>query len=339
VTYLALDVSPSSVTAAVWSSAGLVATSTAFAEPTPRAWWTAVETAVVSLDADLIAVEALGVSSPWLPVPVAASGEPVSPDDERVEWVVSARDFVASLLTGRLATDPTMASASGQFSADGVLLGSSPGAPQRGSTEVLGDLLLPAARRLGLRSRIPVVTGATSLVCAVEGAGPAPVVSFGSPVLLAVPVTPPASMPLPDGVALRAGGRSYQVYEAPLHGLTESLDLLIARTGRSRESLASAAAAAAPGTDPVRAAYESVASSVASLLAALAPGAPFVYASGVADRAWRSVLPAATGLPLVHRRVPDVTTCGLAMLVATGVGEHLDRDAANPVLDVDEPFR
>ena len=89
----------------------------------------------------------------------------------------------------------------------------------------------------------------------------------------------------------------------------------------------------------MRAAYESVASSIASLLPLLAPDAPFVYASGVADRAWRSVLPAATGLPLVHRRHADVTTCGLAMLVATGVGAHLDRDTVNPVADVDEPYR
>jgi xylulokinase len=277
-----------------------------------------------------------------VPARLAAS----APD--RVGWVAGTRDFVASLLTGRLASDPTYASGTGFFAADGTLDAAVCAAcgvdpewlpPQKGSTEVLGDLLLPAARRLGLRSRIPVVTGATTEACAVEGAGAlpvAPLVTWGSPAVVSVPVSPPAG-PLPEGVALRAGGRSYQVYEAPVRGVTDALDLLVARSGRSRAALVAAAAVAAPGSDPVRLAYESAARSVSSLVGVLAPGAAFLYGAGDEDRAWRTVLPSVTGLPVAYRRSGEHGALGLAMLTATGAGSHLDRDAANPVAYVDEP--
>ena len=344
-TWLALDAGAAGVTAGVWSPAGLVSLARApYADDTARGLWAAAESAVAGLDADLVEVEAVGCAGTAAYLLLSPDGEPLTPvlravpDEVADGWIASTRDFVASLLTGRLATDPTVASATGLFHPDGT--GADPRAdrmpPQRGSTEVLGDLLLPAARRLGLRSRIPVVTGAASRMCAVEGAGAvAPLVELGAPVVVSVPVEPPAAPP-PAGVALRAGGRSYQVYEAALPGMTDALDALVLRTGRSRESLAASAAVAAPGTDPVRVAYESGAFAVARVVRELAPEAAFVYATGEADRAWRAVLPSVTGLPVVHRRA-DVTTCGLAMLTATGAGAHLDREEANPVAYVDEP--
>ena len=387
-TFLALDLGPESVTAAVWSPAGLVSVSRAPAGVTPREWWAGVEAAVGGLDADLVEVEALGCAgAAAVFVLLARDGEPLAVvpevgdasvaaaaggveeahrrtgvpldarslparlaacDLSRVGWIANGRDFLASLLTGRLASDPTVASATGFFQTGGELdplVVAAAGVDaewlpkQRGSTEVLGDLLLPAARRLGLRSRIPVVMGATSETCAVEGAGAlpvAPLVTFGSPVLVSVPVTPPVAV-LPPGVALRAGGRSYQVYEATVRGAVEALDGLVPRTGRSRAALADAAAVAPPGGDPVRAAYEAVAYDVARWVGTLAPDATFAYAAGVEDRAWRAVLPSVAGLPVVHRRSPEHPTLGLAMLTATGVGQHLDRDAANPVAYVDEP--
>jgi sugar (pentulose or hexulose) kinase len=402
VTYLALDLGVSSVTAAVWSVDGLVSVSRAplavatpepgRAEQDPRDWWSAVEAAVGGLSADLVAVEAVGCAgTAGTYLLLARDGEPLGPavlatdrrgdpavaeraggaEDVRQRtgvlldassvpaklaassldgagWVVGGRDFLGSLLTGRLASDPTVASATGFFKTDGTLDSSVCDAagvdpewlpPQRGSTEVLGDLLPPAARRLGLRSGIPVVTGATSETCAVEGAGAlpvAPLVTWGSPVVVSVPVEPPAG-PLPDGVGLRAGGRSYQVYEAVLCGGTDALDGLVLRTGRDRASLAAVAAAAAPGSDPVRMVYESVAAEAARMVSMLAPGASFAYAAGPADRAWSVVLPAALGLPVAHRRHGEPATLGLAMLTATGAGGHLDRDAVDPVAYVDEP--
>ena len=355
----------------------------------PREWWDAVEAAVGGLRADLVEVEAVGCAGAAdVHVLLARDGEPlavVPPRGDaavadraggveavrqrtgvlldagalparlascaldRAGWVASGRDFVASLLTGRLATDPTFASASGFFTTGGEPDGAVVAAagvdpawlpPQRGSTEVLGDLLLPAAKRLGLRSRIPVVTGATSGTCAVEGAGAlpvAPLVTFGGAVVVSVPVEPPAPA-LPPGVELRAGGRSYQVYEARLRGATETLDGLVLRTGRSRESLAAAAAAAAPGGDPLRLAYEALAGEVARVVGELAPDTKFLFGAGDDDRAWRAVLPAATGLPVAYRRSPEHVTLGLAMLTATGAGAHLDRDEANPIAYVDEPF-
>lgn len=270
-------------------------------------------------------------------------------DRSGVGWVAGARDFVASLLTGRLASDPTAASATGFFRTDGTLdsavvaaAGIDPAwlPPQRGSTEVLGDLLLPPAKRLGLRSRLPVVTGATSEVCAAEGAGAlpvAPLVAWGAPVRVAVPVEPPAG-PLPDGVQLRAGGRSYQLYEATVAGPTALLDRLAADTGRPVDALVAAAATAAPGSDPLRVAYEAMAGEVARLVGLLAPDAKFLYGHG-SDRAWEAVLPAVTGLPLVRRRSGEPVTLGLAMLTATGAGGHLDREEADPVTYVAEPYR
>jgi sugar (pentulose or hexulose) kinase len=317
VTYLALDIGDADVTAALWSSAGLVASGRApLASADARDLWTAVETAVAGLAPapDLVAVEAVGCSgSPATHLRLARDGEPLGSDADpaRVGWYVTPRDFVTSLLTGRLATDPTMASATGFFTPGGLLDEDAVRAaliepewlpPQRGSTEVLGDLLLQPARRLGLRSRIPVVTGATAAVCAVEGAGAlpvAPLVTYGSPVVVHVPVEPLVPSPVPPGVALLAGGRSYQLYEALV-----------------------------PGT----------AADVARLVEVLAPDAKFLCAAGDSDRAWRRSLPTATGLPVVHRRSGRPVTLGLAMLIATGAGAHLDRDEADPIAYVDEPL-
>jgi sugar (pentulose or hexulose) kinase len=319
VTYLALDVGDALVAAAVWSPSGLVASSSApLPSPAgPRDLWSAVESAVGSLPADLVAVEAVGCAGNAASyLPLARDGEPLGPVssgystlDPRTGWLATPRDFVASLLTGRLATDPTMASASGYFTPGGLLDDDAVRAagidpewlpPQRGSTEVLGDLMLPPARRLGLRSRIPVVTGATSDVCAVEGAGAlpvAPLVTYGSPVRVHVPVEPPVPLPLPPGVALFAGGRSYQLYAAIAAGAPE----------------------------------------VAQVVALLAPDAKFLCAAGGSEQRWGVALATATGLPVVHRHSGSPVTLGLAMLTATGAGAHLDRDEADPIAYVDEP--
>jgi sugar (pentulose or hexulose) kinase len=325
VTFLALDVGWRSVAAAVWSSSGLESLGRSDSEPSPRSWWAGVEGAVGALSADLVAVEAIGCSAAsdlWLllardgePLSVLPAGSPVeslrSASLDRAGWLANARDFVASLLTGRLASDPTVASASGFFTPGGDLDAAAVAAAgidpewlpkQQGSTDVLGDLLLPAARRLGLRSRLPVVMGATTETCAVEGAGALPVaplvtvLSSGGD-FVQVPVEPPVAV-VPDGVVLRAGGRSYQVLSA-----------------------------VAPDAEEV-----------ARLVSLLAPEARFLYAGGDGDRAWRAALTAATALPLAHRRSAEHASLGLAMLTATGAGAHLDRDAANPVASVDEPF-
>lgn len=328
-TYLAVDLGVSAVTAAVWSSLGLVslARSPLPDDATPRDWWSAVESSVGALSADLVEVSAVGCSgSADVSVLLARDGEPLSVVrgplplasslsggvPSGVGWVAGGRDFLASLLTGRLASDPTAASATGFFCADGTLSEAAAAAagvdpswlpPQRGSTDVLGDLLLPAARRLGLRTRLPVVMGATSQMCAVEGIGAlpvAPLVTYAgrSSVLVSVPVEPPVPS-VPDGVLLRAGGRSYQVLEARL------------------------------SSDDV--------AGVARVVRSLAPGVQIVYLHGAADPAWRVRLAAATGVPVVRRRSGEPVTLGLAMLTATGVGEHLDRDAADPVDGVDVP--
>lgn len=323
-TYLALDLGPAAATAAVWSPSGLLGLARRpYETATPRGWWDAVATAVSDLPTDLVAVDAVGCAgTSSLSVLLARDGEPLSvlsdplgpalrsADLDGVGWVASARDFLASLLTGRLASDPTAASASGFFHADGTLAAAAVAAagidaawlpPQRGSTDVLGDLLLPAARRLGLRARLPVVMGATSEMCAVEGSGAlpvAPLVTYASSsVLVSVPVSP-SDAPV-AAAALLAGGRSYQVLEALVP------------------------------SDSVGA--------VARTVTSLAPDARIVYTYGPSDAAWRTALASATGLPVARRRSGEPVTLGLAMLTATGTGAHVDRDVADPIDGIDVP--
>ncbi len=321
-TYLALDLGVRTVTAAVWSPSGLhaVARSSIAVGAGPRDWWSAVETAVSALDTDLVEVEAVGCAgAAETAVLLARDGKPLrvlsvadlrAADLSGVGWIAGGRDFLASLLTGRLASDPTAASATGLFRPDGTLDVAAVAAagiepewlpPQRGSTDVLGDLLLPAARRLGLRSRIPVVMGATSEACAVEGIGAlpvAPLVRYGRQVVVAVPVEPPV-VRVPDGVALRAGGRSYQVLEAVLPDA--SVD------------------------------------AIARVVASLAPEAQILWAAGDPSTSWLTALATVTRLPVARRRSGEPATLGLAMLTATGIGAHLDRDAADPVTSVELP--
>ncbi|MEX1006418.1 MAG: hypothetical protein WD271_01065, partial [Acidimicrobiia bacterium] len=52
---------------------------------------------------------------------------------------------------------------------------------------------------------------------------------------------------------------------------------------------------------------------------------------------WRGVLAAASGLPVVRRAVDDAASVGARLVVAAALGERLDADAVNPVVEREPP--
>ncbi len=138
-------------------------------------------------------------------------------EPERVKsarWFLTPRDLVAWRLTGEVATDHTMASASGLFEIFGpssaresggdderslgpLVPGLADGVadrlpPSRPSTTVIGALLGGPAAELGLRPGIPVVIGAGDRACEVLGTGASetwPMVSWGTTANVSVPST------------------------------------------------------------------------------------------------------------------------------------------------------
>ena len=140
----------------------------------------------VVLDAGSVAAKVT-----WL-----ARHEPQRLHDAR--WLLSPRDLLAWRLTGEVATDHTLASATGLFElAGGALV---PGLVDdvadrlpvpRPSDAILGGLLAGPAGELGLRGGIPVVIGAGDRACEVLGTGATeawPMVSWGTTANVSVPV-------------------------------------------------------------------------------------------------------------------------------------------------------
>ncbi|HVA02538.1 MAG TPA: FGGY family carbohydrate kinase [Acidimicrobiales bacterium] len=137
-------------------------------------------------------------------------------EPERIKgarWLLTPRDLVAWRLTGEVATDHTMASASGLFEMSrssgtghdnagdeeklgpvvpGLADGVGDRLPEsRPSNTVIGGLLGAPAGELGLTAGIPVVIGAGDRACEVLGTGASerwPMVSWGTTANVSVPV-------------------------------------------------------------------------------------------------------------------------------------------------------
>ncbi len=108
---------------------------------------------------------------------------------EAAHWVVTPRDWVVAQLTGRMVTDPTMASAGGLHDRRGAVIDGLAGAwsdrlaPVLASATVVGGVGTEAAGRLGLAVDTPVVIGAGDRACEVMGSGAGPagaMVSWGT---------------------------------------------------------------------------------------------------------------------------------------------------------------
>jgi len=184
-------------------------------------------------------------------------------------WLLAPRDLVAWRLTGEVATDRTLASATGLYdtAADpdgGRLLAALVGGhaellpPVRPSTTVLGAVLDAAADELGLPRGVVVVLGAGDRACEVLGAGASPavpMVSWGTTANVSVPVAggpspadPEGSSP-PTAVVVTRGALGGWLLEGGLSAAGSALDWLGRLTGIDPATLAERASARAPGAD------------------------------------------------------------------------------------------
>ena len=169
-------------------------------------------------------------------------------------WALSPKDLVNWRLTGRVATDLTLAGRSGLYGHDGEPVEALVGPhrhllpPVLAPDEVLGELAAAPARQLGLRAGIPVVVGAGDRQCEVLGTGASerrPMVSWGTTANVSVPVgARPAPAP-PGLVVCRAASGGWQV-EGGLSAAGSLLAWLAGLLGRPLEELVGAAAASPP---------------------------------------------------------------------------------------------
>lgn len=242
-------------------------------------------------------------------------------------------------------------------------------------SDVAGLLRQQAADELGLDAGVPVVVGAGDRACEVVGTGAAPdapMVSWGTTANVSVPLA--AGGRAPRGSAVSAAATAGELAECGLSAAGVALGWLGRLTGRAPQELTSLAAAVpagargvdalawlggarAPWWEPraggtflgladghgpgelARALYEGVALDVARCVELLCDRPQHLLAAGggAHDVVWRAVLPAVTGLPLVHRRGGEAASVGAAVLTAAGIGMELDLDAVAPVCSSDHP--
>jgi xylulokinase len=169
-------------------------------------------------------------------------------------WILTPRDLVVWRLTGEVATDPTMASRSGLYDADGEVVAALVGPAARmlppvvPSDRVIGGLAASAAAALRLTAGTPVVIGAGDRACEVLGSGASercPMVSWGTTANVSVPVD--ALVEPPPGVVLsRAADRGWLI-ECGLSAAGSFVDWLGTLTSASPSDVAARALRSPPG--------------------------------------------------------------------------------------------
>jgi sugar (pentulose or hexulose) kinase len=230
---------------------------------------------------------------------------------------------------------------------------------------------------LGLPDRtVPVVLGAGDRACEVLGAGAstaAPMVSWGTTTNVSVPLAVDAAA-LPTMAAVSFGALGGYVLEAGLSASGAALAWLASLTGRPYGDLLEGAAHVRPGADGLvalpwlhgarapwwrpearaaftglsgghgpaelaRAVVEAVALDVARCLELVAPEASeLALAGGGAESAlWREVLAAVDARPVLRRRLDEAASVGACMVVGAALGEPVELDAVNPVVERLEP--
>ncbi len=237
---------------------------------------------------------------------------------------------------------------------------------------IVGEVTAEAARALALPRSARVIVGAGDRACEVLGTGAsvrAPMVSWGTTANVSVPHPGPVGA-LPLVAAVSRGALGGFVVEAGLSAAGAAVGWLVSLTGRTHDDLLGAAAAVAPGaggaialpwfagargpwwradahaafiglTDAhgpaelTRAVVEGVAFDVARCLELIAPERTeiVVAGAGAGQDLWRRVLAAVTGLPVIRRAIDDAASVGARLIVGAALGEPLDVDAANPVVE------
>ncbi|HEY2428875.1 MAG TPA: FGGY family carbohydrate kinase, partial [Acidimicrobiales bacterium] len=170
-------------------------------------------------------------------------------------WLLSPRDLVAWRLTGELATDPTLASATGLYDPSGTPMVALAGEwsdrlpPAIPSTSVLGRVRPAAAAELGLRTGLPVVIGAGDRQCEAIGAGASPerpVVSWGTTANVSMPMDDWPD-PLPAGIAVTRSATGGWLLEGGLSAAGTLLSWLATLTATGGDELLRQAAGRPPG--------------------------------------------------------------------------------------------
>jgi xylulokinase len=297
-------------------------------------------------------------------------------------WLLSPRDWIAARLTGRVVTDPTMASKTGFLTTAGddvpefTALAGDRLPPVIPSAAIVGTLAAGPAAELGLPSGTPVVAGAGDRACEVLGAAASvtrPVVSWGTTASVSVPVDGLAES-LPTGLVVTRGARRGWLFEAGLSASGAAMGWLAAVCDGSPDDLYEAAARSEPGArgvvalpwlngsrapwwrpgaraallgltaahgrdDLARAIIEGVALDVDRSLAAVAPEADALHATGggSAGPLWRQVLAAVTGRRVLVRAHPDAASAGACLLAAAAIAAPIDVEAINPVASEEDP--
>ena len=291
--------------------------------------------------------------------------------------MLSPRDFVLARLTGRVATDPTLASRTGAYDLLGAFVGDS----------ALGDRLPPIVpslepeelangEKLGLPAQTVAILGAGDRACEVVGIGAtaaAPMVSWGTTANVSIPHPGPVAVLPPHGQISRAALEGF-VIEAGLSIAGAALDWLVALTGWPKAKLVTAAGDVVPGAEglfafpwlygarapwwrsDVRGAFvglthrhgpaeltrsviEGVAIDVARCLDLLCPEAHALSLAGrgATEPLWRTVIAGVTGLPVLRHRLDETASVGARLLIGIASGESFTVDDLNPLLAREEP--
>ena len=290
-------------------------------------------------------------------------------------WLLGPRDLVFARLTGRVETDPTVASRTGLYDLDGTYLGDEAVAGRLPSVVPSTDVRpLAHAARLDLPADAIGLLGAGDRACealGVAASSQAPMLSFGTTANISVPHPGPASgLPPIAQVSRSVGG---YLVEAGLSAAGAALEWLASLTGRTRDDLLAGAADVAPGAGGLlafpwlqgarapwwhpdaravvagvtsahgpaefaRAVLEGIALDAARSVELVAPMANAVAlaGAGTGNPTWVGIVAALTGHPVVRRRLDDAASAG-ARLLAADVHDAVTVDAVNPVVDVAAP--
>ncbi len=293
-------------------------------------------------------------------------------------WLLSPRDFVLARITGRIATDPTLASRTGAYDLSGAFIGD----------EALGDRLpsvvssiepeeLANAEELALPAHAVAILGAGDRACEVVGIGAsaaAPMVSWGTTANVSIPHPGPVAALPAHGQVSRAPLEGW-VIEAGLSIAGAALDWLSSLTGQPKSELVTAAANVPPGAhgllafpwlygarapwwrpevhgafvglanahgpaELARSVLEGVALDVARCLELLQPDAQAISLAGrgAVEPLWRTVVAGVTGRPVLLHRLDEAASVGARLLVGIARGESIGLDDLSPVVATEAPL-
>lgn len=174
-------------------------------------------------------------------------------------WMLSPRDLMVRTLTGVVATDVTLASATGLYDEQGEIVPELAG-PAAGkwpevvpADTVVGTVRPEPARAIGVAAGTPVVIGAGDRACEVLGTGASaeqPMVAWGTTANVSVPVAT-RPHPVPPGLTVTRGALEGWLLEGGLSAAGSLLAWVGGLTGVPAEELARQALGRPPGAGGV----------------------------------------------------------------------------------------